>query len=107
MVLAAGAEVDAPGRDPPAAPRLQAVVDRWPLDSVLAALQILAEARGRLRGSPHGRLLVELALARVARLEDLGEIGELDRPAGRPGIGGGAVALERRAGRRKKKASRG
>jgi DNA polymerase-3 subunit gamma/tau len=44
---------------------------------VLAALQILAEARGRLRGSPHGRLVVELALVRVARLENLVELSEL------------------------------
>ena len=38
---------------------------------MLAALQILAEHRTRLRGSLHGRLLVEMALVRVAKLEDL------------------------------------
>ena len=47
---------------PASGPACEAVAGRWPLDSILAALQILAEARGRLRGSPHGRLLVELAL---------------------------------------------
>ncbi len=57
--------------------RLQQVAKRWPIDSILAALQILAEYRGRLRGSPHGRLLVELALCRVARLEDLADLGDL------------------------------
>src|SRR5262249_12636786 len=57
-------------------PRLEEVVKRWPLDSVLAALQILAEYRGRMRGSPHGRLLVELALARAARLENLSELSD-------------------------------
>jgi DNA polymerase III subunit gamma/tau len=77
MVLAAGAEAVLLSASPRQKARLQAVVDRWPLDSILAALQILAEARGRLRGSPHGRILVELALARVARLEDLAEVGEL------------------------------
>src|SRR5262249_38573671 len=55
----------------------QAIVDRWPLDSILAALQILDTTRSRLRGSPHGRLLVEMALVRIARLENLHEIGEL------------------------------
>jgi DNA polymerase-3 subunit gamma/tau len=77
MVVAVGAEIDALAAGPSQRDRVRAIADRWPLDSVLAALQILAEARGRLRGSPHGRLLVELALCRVARLEDLAELGEL------------------------------
>ena len=58
-------------------PRLRGVADRLPMDTILAAMQILAEARGRLRGSSHGRILVEMALARVARLEDFAELGEL------------------------------
>jgi DNA polymerase-3 subunit gamma/tau len=77
MVLAAGGGDVLLAATPRQKPRLEAVVKRWPLDSIVAALQILAEARGRLRGSPHGRLLVELALVRVARLEILGEIGDL------------------------------
>jgi DNA polymerase-3 subunit gamma/tau len=58
-------------------PRLKAVVDRWSTDSILAALQILAEARARMRGVAHGRLLVELALVRVARLENLTDLSNL------------------------------
>jgi DNA polymerase-3 subunit gamma/tau len=58
-------------------PRLQAIVDRWSIDSILAALQILAEARARMRGVSHGRLLAELALVRVARLENLSELSHL------------------------------
>jgi DNA polymerase-3 subunit gamma/tau len=77
MVLSAGAGSVLLAATPRQAPRLEAVVKRWPLDSVLAALQILAEYRGRMRGSPHGRLLVELAVARVARLENLGELSDL------------------------------
>ena len=77
MVLAAGAEVLPLAASPGQRPRLQAVAARWSLDSILAAQQILAEARGRLRGSPHGRLLVELALCRVCRLESFAELGEL------------------------------
>ncbi len=77
MIMAAGAEVALLAAAPGQVPRLQAVVDRWTLDSVIAALQILDQAKGRLRGSSHSRLLVELALARVARLENLAEIGEL------------------------------
>ncbi len=77
MMLAAGAALAPLAVSPAMRPRLQAVVDRWSLDSILAALQILAETRGRLRGSSHGRLLVELALVRVARLEDLADLGQL------------------------------
>lgn len=70
-------------------PRLQALVDHWPTDSILAALQILAEARSRMRGVAQGRLLVELALVRVARLEDLTDLSNLVErlsagPTGRP-----------------------
>ncbi|MBX6315254.1 MAG: DNA polymerase III subunit gamma/tau [Isosphaeraceae bacterium] len=77
MVLKAGADVALLAAPPAAVPRLRAIVERWELDSILAAQQIVAEARGRLRGSPHGRLLVELALCRVTRLEDLAELGTL------------------------------
>jgi len=77
MVLAAGADGVLLAATPRQKPRLEQVVGRWPLDSVVAALQILAEARGRLRGSPHGRLLVEMALVKVARLENLEEISAL------------------------------
>jgi DNA polymerase-3 subunit gamma/tau len=77
MVLAAGAEGTLLAVSPRQQPRVQAIVDRWPLDTILAALQILDTARARLRGSPHGRLLVEMALVRIARLEKLHEIGDL------------------------------
>lgn len=77
MLLAAGASAELLGAPPSLRERLEGVVRRWSLDAVLAALQILSEARGRLRGSSHGRLLVELALCRVARLEDFAELGEL------------------------------
>jgi DNA polymerase-3 subunit gamma/tau len=43
----------------------------------MAALQVLAECRARMRGSAHGRLLVELAVVRVARLEDLQSVSGL------------------------------
>ena len=77
MVMAAGADSLMLAATPRQKPRLDKVVARWPLDTILAALQILAEARARLRGSPHGRLIVELALARVARLENMRDLGEI------------------------------
>ena len=77
MALAAGAEGVLLAATPRQKPRLEQIVSRWPLDTLLAALQILAEARGRMRGSPHGRLIVELALVRVARLENLSDLADL------------------------------
>jgi len=77
MVLSTGAEGTLLAATPRQRPRLQALIDRWPIDAILAALQIAAETRGKLRGSPHGRILVELALVRVARLENLSDLGEL------------------------------
>lgn len=78
MIAAAGAtEVPFQAAAPRQAGRIKSLADSWSLDSALAALQILAEARGRMRGSPFGRLLVELAFVRVARLEDLAELSDV------------------------------
>lgn len=77
MVLSAGADQTVLTATPRQRPRLQAVVDRWPLDSILAALQILPEVRSKLRGSPHGRTIIEVGLLKVARLENLAEISDL------------------------------
>ncbi len=57
--------------------RLAEIGQRWSDDTLLASLQVLAEYRSRLRGSPHGRTLVEIAILRVARLDDLSELGEV------------------------------
>jgi DNA polymerase III subunit gamma/tau len=74
MVLSVGEQSTLLAATPRQRPRLAKVVSRWPLDTVLAALQILAEARARLRGSPHGRTVVEVALVKVARLENLSDL---------------------------------
>ncbi|MGO9467386.1 MAG: DNA polymerase III subunit gamma/tau [Isosphaeraceae bacterium] len=71
MVMATGAESMLLAVTPRQRPRLKKIVERWTLESILAALQVLGEARARMRGSVHGRLLVELALCRVAQLENL------------------------------------
>ena len=77
MVLAIGAEALTLIVAPRQKARLKAAAGRWSTDAILAALQILAEARARMRGVAHGRLLAELALVRVARLENLDELGEI------------------------------
>jgi DNA polymerase-3 subunit gamma/tau len=77
MVISIGAGAVLLSVTPRQKPRLQSIVDRWSIDAILAALQILAEARARMRGVSHGRLLAELALVRVARLENLTDLSEL------------------------------
>ncbi len=77
MVLAAGAEVSLLSVSPRQLPRLQSIIERWPLESILAALQILDQARAGLRGSTNGRLKVEVALARVALLENLSSLSDV------------------------------
>ena len=47
------------------------------LDTILAGLDVLSGARTRLRLTSHGRLVVEMALVRLARLEDLVPISQL------------------------------
>ena len=77
MMVAVKADVPPLAATPRQKPRLQAIADRWPTETLLAALQILAEARGRLRGSPHGRVVVEIALLRVATLDNLADLGDV------------------------------
>jgi DNA polymerase-3 subunit gamma/tau len=71
LVLAIGADSILLAITPRQKPRLEAVIERFPIDAIYTAFQILDQHRMRLRGSLHGRLLVEMALVRVARLEDL------------------------------------
>jgi DNA polymerase-3 subunit gamma/tau len=65
------------------------------LDSILAGLDVLVTAKNRLRTSSHDRVLLEMALIRLSRLDDLVSLGQLaqwlrqapaggdTRPAGR------------------------
>ncbi len=102
MVVAAGADDAILTATPRQRPRLKAVVERWSIDAIVAALQILAEARGRLRGSPFGRLIVELAFVKVCRLEDLTEVAELigrlnALEAGQPAAAAAAPAAKKKS----------
>jgi DNA polymerase-3 subunit gamma/tau len=47
------------------------------LDTILAGLDVLSSAKARLRGSSHGRTLVEMALVRLGRLDDLVPLAQL------------------------------
>jgi DNA polymerase-3 subunit gamma/tau len=47
------------------------------LDTVLAGLDVLSAAKSRMRGSNHGRVLLEMALVRLSRLDDLVSLSQL------------------------------
>jgi DNA polymerase-3 subunit gamma/tau len=57
------------------------------LDAILAGLDILAAARSQLKNSNHGRTLVEMALIRLGRLENLVALPYLVRLLNRGGTG--------------------
>lgn len=56
---------------------LQKQAAAWGLQTIVAAMQILSDAKGRMQRVTYGRALAELALVRIAMLEDLTDIGEV------------------------------
>ena len=74
------------------------------LDTILAGLDILSATRARLRNTNHGRVLLEMALVRLGRLDDLVSLSELAqrldpaRPAAPRANGGGPATAPPRPG---------
>jgi DNA polymerase III subunit gamma/tau len=56
---------------------LRAAAETWGLPGLLAAVQILDQALARMRQSVHGRVLLEIALVRIAQLENLQALADL------------------------------
>ncbi|MDD3468901.1 MAG: DNA polymerase III subunit gamma/tau [Thermoguttaceae bacterium] len=75
MVAAAGAPqtaciyVSPANRD-----RLGNFANRWRLDTICAAMQMIDQTLGRMRYSTQGRILAELLLVRLCKLENLGDL---------------------------------
>ena len=57
-------------------PQLQEQSQAWGLQTIVAALQILAESKLKMQRSNFGRTLAELALVRISMLEELDRIAE-------------------------------
>ncbi len=75
MVLAAGAgQIELLSVAPGSREVLAGQSDKWGLQTIVAAMQILSDAKTRMQRVTYGRALAELALVRVAMLEDLVEI---------------------------------
>jgi DNA polymerase-3 subunit gamma/tau len=62
-------------------------------DSILAGLDILSATKARLRGSSHTRILLEMALVRLTRLDDLVSLSQLAEQLA--SSSGGAAPLPR------------
>ena len=56
---------------------LSAAASRWGIETMLAAMQILDQTMVRLRQSTHVRVLAEMALVRIANLEELADLTEV------------------------------
>jgi DNA polymerase-3 subunit gamma/tau len=54
------------------------------LDTILAGLDVLSAAKARLRGSSHARVLLEMALVRLGRLDDLVSLSQLAQLVSQP-----------------------
>ncbi|HEY7330989.1 MAG TPA: DNA polymerase III subunit gamma/tau [Gemmataceae bacterium] len=67
------------------------------LDTILAGLDILSAAKSQLKNSNHGRTLVEMALVRLGRLENLVALPQLVRllssPRGGAAVGSSPVSV--------------
>lgn len=76
LMLLASAGPNAPGINNDAK-QLQPLLANVPLDSILAGLDILATTKSRLRFTSFGRVLVEMALVRLSRLDQLLGVGDI------------------------------
>lgn len=78
---------------------VQRQAERWGLHTVVAAMQILAEAKARMQRVTHGRALAELALVRISLLEDLDRLDDIlgQLKGGAPVAGNGQPAPRRTA----------
>jgi len=78
MAVAAGCKPQALLRATPEQfDELTALARSWGLTSLLAVMQILEQALGRMRFSTQVRVVAELALVRICQLEDLEELGRV------------------------------
>jgi DNA polymerase III subunit gamma/tau len=77
VVNAAGPEAPALSVGTKHRPALAEQAKSRTLDTLMAGLDILSSVRARLRTSNHGRVLVEMALVRLGRLDDLVSVATL------------------------------
>lgn len=78
MILATGAKkVDLHSVAPSSRAALATQAEEWGLQTIVAAMQILADTKGRMQRVTYGRALAELAIVRISLLEDLTNVAGL------------------------------
>jgi len=83
MVTAAGAkEISLSAVTDSSREQVRQQAERWGLRTISAAMQILAETKSRMQRASFARALMELAVVRMAALEDLEQISTLILRAG-------------------------
>jgi DNA polymerase-3 subunit gamma/tau len=86
LVSCGGPEV----RELPVTPSQKAAVveqaKRTGLDNILAALEVWTATKGRMRDTAHTQVLLEMAVVRLCRLEELLPVGQLIQALSQPGV---------------------
>ena len=78
-----------------AAERVKAHAAGSNLDAILAGLEILTATKGKLKGSPHAQVLLEVAAVRLAKLSDLLSVAELTQWITQGTPAGGSAGAQR------------
>ena len=77
-------------QDLPVAPNQRDVLCRQAgklsLDTILAGLEVWTATKSRMRGSGHGQVLLEMAVVRLARLDELLSVGQLAQALAQGGV---------------------
>lgn len=84
LVACGGPDVEDLPVTPSQKERVLEQAKRTSLDTVLAGLDVLTTAKARMRGSPHLPVLLEMAVVRLARLEEMLSVGELLKSGAAP-----------------------
>ena len=71
--------------------KVERQAESMPIDSILAGLDILSTTKSRLRGSSHSLVLLETAVLKLIRLDELVPVAQLaqwlSQPVGNPAPG--------------------
>ncbi|HEY3788699.1 MAG TPA: DNA polymerase III subunit gamma/tau, partial [Urbifossiella sp.] len=86
MLTKAGSDLEDLPVSPNVRDTLKEQAGKASLDSILAGLDIWATTKGRMRGSSHAGVLLEMAVVRLSRLEELLSVGQLLQSLTRNGI---------------------
>ena len=89
MLVKAGSDLEELPLSPNVVEAVKQQAGKISLDAILAGLDVWASTKGRMRGSSHGDVLLEMAIVRISRLEDLLSVGQLLQNLAQNGVPAG------------------